>query len=139
MVRNIDGSNDPFGHNTWVDLALRLAYPGTNVGGIYIPDNNRGAPGMNIDIANGESRVLSEGPPTFAAPSHVLVFDYDAKSGEAKPVGSRPIKVENQQIPASRYNFCTTISGSKPDTVAIHRYGPITATCRTVCLAGGHN
>jgi hypothetical protein len=145
IVRNIDRSGDPFGHNMWLDLALRLAYPGIRVGGIYLLDDNRPAPGVNIDIANGKPRVLSEGFPTLfhSVPespiSHVLVFDYDDKTGEAEPVGSGPIKIENQELSVSSYSFCTTISGSKPDIVAIRRYGPISAIHRIVCPAGGHS
>ena len=145
IVRNIDRSKDPFGHNMWLDLAVRLAYPGIRVGGIYFLDDNRPAPGMNIDIAHGEPRILSEGFPTLfhaepeSAISHVLVFDYDAKSGEAEPVGSGPIKIENQELSVPSYSFCTAISGSKPNMVAIRRYGPITATHRIVCPAGGHS
>jgi hypothetical protein len=145
IVRNIDRSEDPFGHNMWLDLALRLAYPGIRVGGIYLFDDNRPAPGMNIDIANGKPRVLPEGFQTLfhAVPespiNRVLVFDYDAKTGEAEPVGSGRIMIADKEFSVPSYSFCTAISGSKPDMVAIRRYGPIVATHRIVCPAGGHS
>jgi len=74
IVRNFDRSRDPFGHNMWLDLALRLAYPAVRVGGIYLLDDNRPAPGMNINIANGEPRVLSKGFPIRCPKARLATF-----------------------------------------------------------------
>ena len=138
VIRNIDRQKEPFGHNMWFDLALRLAYPDTTVAGIYFLADKSAAPGADIDIENGEPHLLPDGGTLFhSVPdpriSHVIVFDYDPTSEQAEPVLSGPVKVGNDEIPAARYDFCAAVVGFEPNPVAMHRYGPITANHPTTC------
>jgi hypothetical protein len=135
---NIDPKTEPFGHNMWFDLALRLAYPDTTVAGIYFLRDKSPAPGAGIDIVNGEPHLLSDGGTLFhSAPGlgigHIIVFDYDPTNGEAEPIAAGNVKVGDDEIPAVRYDFCAAVAGSKPDSIAMHRYGPITAGHRITC------
>lgn len=48
VLANVPKDNDPFGHNMWLDLALRLAYPGIPVAGVYFYANGTPSPGNNL-------------------------------------------------------------------------------------------
>jgi hypothetical protein len=143
VIRNISRTRDPFGDNMWFDLALRLAYPGTVVAGIYTFTDGTPAPGMNIGIEDGEPHLMRNGFATLfhSTPTerirHIIVFDLDPSSGEADPVSEGPVRVSNGEIPAARYDFCAAIVGSTPDPMAVRRYGPIVADNRIDCRKGG--
>lgn len=146
VIRHIDRRRDPFGHNMWLDLALRMAYPRTRIAGIYMFADDSPSPGMSIDIENGEPHLLSFGPegtPTLfhltpgAKIKHILVFDFDPATGAANPVLNGPVKVGDGEIPAVRYDFCEAVMGSTPNPIAVRRYGPILAADRLHCVKGG--
>ena len=53
ILINVQRDSDPFGHNMWLDLAVRLAYPGIPVtAGYYYKDGSPG-PGHNLKIEDG--------------------------------------------------------------------------------------
>jgi hypothetical protein len=149
IIRNIDRQNDPFGHQMWLDLALRMAYPQTTIAGIYTFADGSLSPGMSIDITkNGEPHLLPFGPegtPTLfhSTPTsrikYFVVFDFDPSSGAADPVLEGPIKVGNGEIPAALYDFCAAVIGSKPDPIAVRRFGPIDAGNHIDCAKEGRH
>lgn len=145
VVRNVNRQHDPFGHNMWLDLALRMAYPGRIIAGIYTFADGRPSPGMSIDIEDGHAHLLPFGPdgsPTLfhmtpnATIKHFLVFDVDPSTGAADPVLEGPVKVGKGEIPASRYDFCAAVIGATPDPIAMHRYGPIPPVNHIPCRRG---
>ena len=139
VIRNVDPQKDPFGHNMWFDLALRLAYPDKLVAGTYFFRDESPARGANIAIENGKPQLLPGGEATLfhSMPDpwidRIIAFDYDRASGQAAPVPTGPVRVGNDEIPAVDYDFCDAIKGFEPDPVAVHRYGPITAENRINC------
>jgi hypothetical protein len=142
VVQDIDPKRDPFGHNMWLDLALRLAYPETRVAGIYTFVDGHSAPGMNIDIRRGEPHVVREGFPTLfhstsgAKIDHIVAFNFNWSSGEAVPISRGPIKIGAGEIAATRYDFCGAIAGATPDPIAVRRYGPIAGADHLGCGEG---
>ena len=139
VLRNIDSHRDPFGHNMWLDLALRLAYPRTKVAGIYFFADGTPAPGMNIDLGSGEARLLPGGFPTLFHSATVppirdmVVFDYELATGQAEAVPSGSIKMGDHTISTGSYQFCAAVTASKPALMAVRRYGPITAANQIAC------
>ncbi len=53
ILTNVPKTQDPFGHNMWFDFALRLAYPGRGVAGLYFYDDGTAAPGSNMRLEGG--------------------------------------------------------------------------------------
>jgi hypothetical protein len=139
VLRNIDPHSDPFGHNMWLDLALRLAYPRTKVAGIYFFADGTPAPGMNIDLGSGEARLLPGGFPTLFHSATVppirdmVVFDYESATGQAEAVPSGSIKIGDHTISNGSYQFCAAVTASKSALMAVRRYGPITAANQIAC------
>ena len=54
VVMNVPKNGDPFGHNMWLDLALRLAYPHTPVAGLYFYPDGTPSPGSNLKVDGNE-------------------------------------------------------------------------------------
>jgi hypothetical protein len=140
VIRNVDPQDDPFGHNMWFDLALRLAYPDKLVAGTYFFREGSPAEGANIDIANGKPHLLPGEMATTLFHSmpdpwidRIIVFDFDHASGQVEPVPAGPVKVGNNEVPAVDYDFCDAIKGFEPDPIAVRRYGPITTEHRITC------
>ena len=50
VLTNVPKGRDPFGHNMWLDLAVRLAYPRTPVAGVYFYADGTPSPGNNLKI-----------------------------------------------------------------------------------------
>jgi hypothetical protein len=51
---NVPKADDPFGHNMWFNFALKLAYPGNRVSGIYFYDDGTPAAGNHLHPGVGE-------------------------------------------------------------------------------------
>jgi hypothetical protein len=51
VLTNVPKDKDPFSHNMWLDMALRLAYPGIPVAGIYFYADGTPSPGNNLKLA----------------------------------------------------------------------------------------
>ena len=54
VLTNVPSDADPFGHNMWFDVALRLAYPRTAVAGLYYSSDGKAAPGANLVVRSGK-------------------------------------------------------------------------------------
>ncbi|SDR05142.1 hypothetical protein SAMN05519103_00550 [Rhizobiales bacterium GAS113] len=139
VLRNVDRTNDPFGHNMWFDISLRLAYPGREIAGIYEFAGGEPSAGSNVSIVKDQPTLEPGGFPTLlhSDPSHpvsrMLVFDYDANSGEADPVRSGPITIGLQDNALKGYDFCRNISGSLPSPIAVERFAPIKSQASLAC------
>src|SRR4029077_1323480 len=53
VLINVPKNDDPFGDELWLDLAVRLVYPGIPVAGTYFYDDRTPAPGARLE-AEGE-------------------------------------------------------------------------------------
>jgi hypothetical protein len=105
-----EGDADPFaGDNTWFDMALRLAYPGTAVAGAYW--HSGGSP------ARGARPVLSEDNA-----ESILVLEY-SKNGRASVARHLPQFLGLDERAAALYNPATRIESGPPSEWAVRRYG----------------
>jgi hypothetical protein len=50
VLVNVARDDDPFGHNMWLDLAVRLVYPGIPVAGTYFFADGAPSPGGNLHV-----------------------------------------------------------------------------------------
>jgi hypothetical protein len=50
VLTGLPPKHDGFGHAMWLDFALRLAYPGVQVAGIYFFEDHTPGPGSNMVI-----------------------------------------------------------------------------------------
>ena len=79
VLLNVPRNDDPFGGALWVDLALRLVYPGTAVAGTYFYDDQTPAPGAILEADSQGWRWNQTGfeplvrDTTFA---HTVIVDY---------------------------------------------------------------
>jgi hypothetical protein len=86
VLTNVPKDNDPFENQMWLDLALRLAYPGIPVAGLYYYAD--GTPGPGDGLKAGGKSWTWDGtgiPPVFPATglANTLVVDYEP-SGRGK-------------------------------------------------------
>jgi hypothetical protein len=105
VLTNVPRDNDPFlQDNMWFDMALRLAYPGTRVAGVYFYDD--GAPAIGKLALNGRADVM-------------LVLDY-RRPNSLSIARSLPsfLRVEGIYSPEAR------IESGSPSQRAVRRYGP---------------
>ena len=92
VVTNVPKDKDPFGHDMWLDLALRLAYPGIPVAGTYFYSDGTPAPGDSWK-AEGKSWTWDGTgiSPVFTGTglANTLVVDYQP-SGRGKLEAALP-------------------------------------------------
>ena len=110
ILTNIPKDDDPFlGDDMWFDMALRLAYPGTEVAGMRFYED--GAPAINDNL----KRLAKNG-----VVANMMVLQY-GRQGALSLARSLPglsvdeIRLKNPQA--------LIVSGS-PSPRAIRRYGP---------------
>lgn len=123
VLANVPKDNDPFGHNMWLDLALRLAYPGIPVAGVYFYANGTPSPGNNFKAEGDRWRWDGTGfpPVVHDTPiSDTVIVDFDP-SGTGQLEKTMPPFVCRAQCSVALYNPAAVITGPiSPRTV--HRY-----------------
>lgn len=105
ILTNVPKDNDPFlQDNMWFDMALRLAYPGTRVAGLYFYED--GSPALGKLVPSGRADVM-------------LVLDY-RRPNSLFIARSLPgfLRVEGIYSPEAR------IESGSPSARAVRRYGP---------------
>ena len=127
-----------FGHNMWFDLAVRAAYPGRLVAGVYYRVDGRPAPGANISLSQGFPEILPEGFGTVFHQSgtkikHVEVLDFNQFTGQTQLVVQGPVNVTGHVL-VDPYQPCLAVNGDTPSKIAINRYAPISTTASTPCV-----
>jgi hypothetical protein len=78
VLINVPVAEDPFGHDMWLDLAVRLMYPGIPVTGAYFYEDGTPAPGGNL---RGEDALGRRHRPPIVREADVqntVVVDYRA-------------------------------------------------------------
>ena len=123
IMDNVPKDNDPFlGDNEWFDMALRLAYPETPVGGVYFHQDGSPAAGGNLTISgDGEwklhdNRVLPKG-----GIDAMLVLECD-QHGTLSIARSLPGFLVIGENAARFYNPSTRIDNGNPSPRAVRRY-----------------
>jgi hypothetical protein len=113
VLTNVPKRTDPFVHNMWLDLALRLVYPGIRVSGIYFYDDGTPSPGNNI-IAEGEQWKWDG---TAFAPdlrqaslANTIVVRYDP-AGSSELVGKFPASLCRSRCATDLYQPARLITG----------------------------
>jgi hypothetical protein len=110
ILTNIPQGDDPFLHdNMWFEMALRLAYPGTTVDGLYFSDD--GSPARRADL-----KLLTNG--------HVdamLVLNYQ-RQGLLSIARSLPSLRGIDGKSARLYNPDARIESGSPSPRAVRRY-----------------
>jgi len=125
VLTNVPRGADPFGHNMWFDVALRLAYPHTAVAGLYYYRGGKPAPGANLVVHDGMWKPTETGFPTLlsGAPfSNTLIIRY-SESGRPVLVKDVPSLLHAGNRAAASYDPDAAIEGREPSPLATRRYG----------------
>ncbi len=125
VLVNVPKDSDPFVDNMWFDVALRLAYPGTLVSGIYFYEDGIPAPGRSLELRSGKWESPKRGFRPLvreAELSQTVVIQYD-KHGEARLVKDVPKFLGVRQDLLQRYNPWAVIKDGPPSPRALRRYG----------------
>src|SRR3972149_3232437 len=113
----------------WFDLALRLAYPGTAVSGVYFLDDNTPNPGSSLRLTNGHwqwDKTRTWRPPLVrsAGLDETLVVRYEA-DGADQVLAKIPDFLCSAPCDVAAYSPRDRIAGTVPSPRAVHRYGPL--------------
>lgn len=125
ILTNVSGGErDPFGgDNMWFDMALRLAYPGTQVAGAYWHKDGTPARGRRPK-ADASGRWSLRGNPlvTEGAADSILVIEY-SDDGHASAAPRLPEFLGFGERASALYNPASRIERGPPSERALRRYG----------------
>jgi hypothetical protein len=113
VLTNVPKDNDPIGHNMWLDLALRLAYPGIPVAGVYFYSDGTPGTGDGLKAEGNSWRWDGKGyEPVFplVGLANTLVVDYEP-SGQGKIEAEWPAFLCHTRCAAELYNPDSRITG----------------------------
>jgi len=114
VLLNVPKNDDPFGHSMWLDLALRLVYPGIPVAGTYFYDDHTPAPGDSLE-ADGERWTWNRtGFPSLVrdAPiANTVIVDYAPRDGGSL-LKTMPPFLCHTRCDVELYNPAVLISGT---------------------------
>jgi hypothetical protein len=123
---NVPKANDPFGHNMWFNFALKLAYPGSRVSGVYFYDDGTPATGNHLRLESTD--WVWDG--TLASPGYerqgvekTLALSYESVS-RAQVLENLPAILSPEQVAQSRYAPRSLILDGPPSPRAVRRYFP---------------
>jgi hypothetical protein len=126
---NVPKANDPFGHNMWFNFALKLAYPGSRVSGIYFYDDGTPAAGNHLHLQSTD--WVWDG--SFESPGYerqgvakTLVIAYDSVK-QARILDKLPAILSPEEVAQSRYSPRALIVEGPPSPRAVRRYFPCPA------------
>ena len=118
---------DPFGHAYWFDLAVRLAYPGTQVSGIYFYADGNPAPGNSLQVTEGRwqwDRISAAPLVRDASLGQTIVVRY-SPDGAGTILEKFPDALCSGPCASDVYAPRARIVATAPPARVIHRYGPI--------------
>jgi len=128
VLTGVRKAADPFGDNYWFDMALRLAYPKTQVAGIYFYDD--GTPGVSNNMQLQGDRWKWDGKHfeglfRAAGFDQTLVLEFEAGDA-ARVLPAIPSFVCQGACPEQQtYDPQARIAGRTPSPEAGRRYGPL--------------
>jgi len=120
---NVPKDDDPFRHDMWFDVALRLAYPGTPVSAIYFYPDRTPAPGDNLRVENGRWKWDGTAYPPLVRDTSIantIVIDY-AAAGKDAVLPAIPSYICSEPCAPQAYNPSALISGGLSSR-AVRRY-----------------
>lgn len=125
VLTNVPSDADPFGHNMWFDVALRLAYPRTPVAGIYFLENGNPAPGVNLVVKGDEWRQQPTGFQTLlaTAPFSKTVIVRFSSNGNPTVVQQVPSLLHAGARAVLAYAPERVVEARDPSPLAVRRYG----------------
>jgi hypothetical protein len=124
VMTGVPRDDDPFGDNYWFDIAVRLAYPGVRVAGIYLYPDGTPGPGNNWIVegpswqwdGKGFARLFQSTPA-----GRTVVVEYRS-SGAAKLGDSLPRSLCRGECPAALYQPAAAIVPGPASPIAIRRF-----------------
>jgi hypothetical protein len=134
IFTRVPKDNDPFGHNMWFDLALRLAYPNTAVGGEFFYDDGSAPQGNSLKLEKDHCVWDPTGVDSlvkYTSIKHVVVLEFQ-KQGPARIVRELPAFLHPSEDARSLYAPETVVDVTPASPVAVRRFGPI-PPCRPNC------
>jgi hypothetical protein len=127
LFTGVPKANDPFGHDMWFDLALRLAYPNTPVAGNFYYDDGSLAEGHCFKLVEDRCRSTGVGIDTLVKDTsahRVVVLEFQPK-GPAKIASQLPAFLHPTEEAMSLYSPKVVLDDAPISPVAVRRYGPI--------------
>jgi hypothetical protein len=126
VLTNVSRDADPFGHNMWFDVALRLAYPQTPVAGVYFFRGGEPAPGANLVVRGAEWKQVATGFPTLIpeAPFSSTVIVRLSPNGQPVIATTVPSFLRVDKHARRAYNPSAVVRAERPSPAAIRRYAP---------------
>ena len=123
---NVPRANDPFGHNMWFNFALKLAYPGSRVSGVYFYDDGTPANGNHLHLESTD--WVWDG--SFESPGyerrgvdHTVVLAYDSVR-RVRVLDKLPAIVSPGTAAQGLYSPHKVILEGPPSPRAVRRYYP---------------
>ncbi len=113
---------DPFGHQMWFELALRLAYPQTPVAGIYFYEDGKPAPGNNQKL-KGDHWVCDNTGATMGLERTVIVR-YE-RNQHPRLLTELPGYLPAENPLLARFDPTFPIEAGPPPARALRRYQPL--------------
>ena len=126
VLTGIPKGNDPLRHDMWFDMALRLAYPGTPVAGVFYYSDQTPGPGNPLKLTANRwiwDRTLTAPLVRDASLDQTIVVEYGA-DGSSRVLAKFPKFLCPDTCSPELYNPDQRIIGDKPSPIAIRRYGP---------------
>jgi hypothetical protein len=122
VLVNVPRAEDPFGHHMWLDLAVRLAYPGIPVAATYFYADRTPSPGSNLRIDGDRWKWDGTGfPPLVREASLANTVIVDAGSPAAALVRSIPDFLCEARCAAQLYDP-TAVTTGPISPRAVRRY-----------------
>lgn len=128
VMTNVPKQHDPFGHDYWFDMALRLAYPRTAVAGVYFYDDGSPAMGNVLNFRAGSwvwndrsgfSPLVSSGNL-----NRTIVVRYEGMRRD-EIVDQFPEFLCSHACDLHQYKPGSSIAGTVASPIAARRYGPL--------------
>jgi hypothetical protein len=124
VLTNVPKAEDPFTHNMWFDMALRLVYPGIPVAGVYFFTDGTPGPGNDLTLkgsswhwdGNGFARIVSD-----TSLEKTVAIEYQP-TGSGKLLGALPSFVCSGNCAAQLYRPSAAIITGPVSPITARRY-----------------
>jgi hypothetical protein len=122
---------DPFGHQYWFDLALRLAYPRTPVAGVYFYEDGKPAPGNIMKLKGDRWECAPIG--WTSSIERTVVVRYD-RNQHPQLLMELPSYLEADHPMLARFDPKFPIEAGPPPARALRRYRPLPSATGDVLI-----
>jgi len=123
LLTDVPRENDPFiGNNSWFDMALRLAYPGTPVAGAYWRPDGTAAAGNKLTIDAQGNWKLGRGPLVRKGGADSILTIAYSETGSASVATRLPAFLTPDEDASRLYNPGARIEDGPPSERAVRRF-----------------